>query len=212
LHSAGEFVPAAERLGLIADIDRWVIRAVVERIADRQRGGDDLACAINLSGLSLRDETILEDVKRTLAETGVPPASVSFEITETAAMTNLPQASRFIDQLREMGCEVALDDFGSGFSSFAYLRSLSVDLIKIDGAFVRDLPRDPLSQAMVLSINQVAHSIGIQTVGEAVEDEAILDKLKGLGTDLAQGYHIGEPVADPRPAGFPRSEAIRNSW
>src|SRR5439155_11298521 len=126
LLSAGEFVPAAERHGLVAEIDRWVIRAVVDRVAEEQQHGHRLSCAINLSGLSVQDDTLLVDVKRRLAETRVPPGSISFEITETAAMSNLTQAARFIDQLREIGCEVALDDFGSGFSSFAYLRSLSV--------------------------------------------------------------------------------------
>jgi diguanylate cyclase len=197
LISAGEFVPAAERLGLVGEIDRWVIRAAAERVAEERRRGNQIACAINLSGLSVQDDDILGGVKRTLAQCGVQAESISFEITETAAMTNLAQAAEFIERLREMGCEVALDDFGSGFSSFTYLRSLNVDVIKIDGAFIRDLARDPLSQAMVLSINQVAHSIGTRTVGEAVEDGRIFQELARLGTDLAQGHHLGPPTIDP---------------
>ncbi len=199
LISAGDFIPAAERLGLIDEIDRWVMRTTVERVAEERGRGIDLACAINLSGMSLRDEAIIVDFQKMLAQKRVPPEAISFEITETAAVANLAQAAALIERLRRMGCSVALDDFGSGFSSYAYLRSLNIDLLKIDGAFVRELGHDGLSEAMVLSINQVAHSIGVATVGEAVENEEILQVLKRLGTDMAQGFYLGPPEIQPAP-------------
>ena len=151
-------------------------------------------CSINLSGLSLGDEGFLDDVILEFSEFGIPPGKICFEITETAAISNLQLAIRFINKLRGLGCKFALDDFGSGLSSFAYLRNLPVDYLKIDGVFVKDIAVDPVSLAMVKSINEIGHVMGMQTIAEFVEDDAILAKLAELGVDFAQGYGIAKPA------------------
>ncbi len=128
-----------------------------------------------------------------LTEANIPPEKICFEITETAAIANLPDACRFINVLRQQGCCFALDDFGSGLSSFAYLKNLQVDFLKIDGTFVKDIAEDPLDWAMVKYINEIGQLMGKQTIAEFVENEDILAKLKEIGVDYAQGYHLGEP-------------------
>lgn len=191
----GAFIPAAERYNLMPMIDRWVIRNTLEMLREAQ---GDLAfppveCAINLSGQSLTDDHFLEYVVDLFDETGIPCESISFEITETAAVANLSRATRYISVLRGMGCSFALDDFGSGLSSFGYLKNLPVDYLKIDGGFVRDMVRDQVSRAMVESINEIGHIMGLKTIGEYAEDERILLALERAGIDFAQGHGISPP-------------------
>ena len=160
-------------------------------------------CSINLSGLSLNNQTFLPFVIRQLESSHVPPARICFEITETVAIANLSRAIRFISSLKELGCHFALDDFGSGLSSFAYLKNLPVDFLKIDGLFVKDILDDPMDLAMVKSINEIGHVMGKKTIAEFVENADVLNKLKAIGVDFAQGYGICHPrpideaLADP---------------
>ena len=193
----GAFLPAAERYNLMPTIDRWVIRETFEqmRIAQGQLAFPPVECAINLSGQSLCDEHFLEYVVDLFDETGIPCESICFEVTETAAIANLTRATRFITVLRGMGCSFALDDFGAGLSSFGYLKSLPVDYLKIDGGFVRDMVVDRVDRAMVESINQIGHVMGLKTIGEFAEDEAVVIELERAGVDFAQG----SAIAPPRP-------------
>jgi len=188
------FLPAAERYGLAVRLDRWVVERALAWLPARARRRDGLAlCSINLSGRSLGDGDFRRFVLGALDAARVPAGRVCFEITETAAIANLAEAARFVAALRERGCRVALDDFGSGLSSFAYLKNLPVDFLKIDGAFVKDVVEDSIDLAMVRSINDIAHEMGKQTIAEFVESEAILEKLRGIGVDYAQGYAVCRP-------------------
>ena len=190
----GVFIPAAERYHLMPAIDRWVVRHALQALA-RKPGWDERDLfAINLSGQSLGDDAFLDYVSGELAQSGVPAARICFEITETAAVANLRSAQKFIATLKRLGCAFALDDFGSGLSSFAYLKRLPVDFLKIDGRFVRDMATDPVDHAMVESINQLGHVVGVKTIAEFVENAAILEQLERLGVDYAQGYGVHKPV------------------
>lgn len=188
------FLPAAERYNLVTKIDRWVIG---ESFSWLHHHSDHLIelhqCSINLSGHSLGDESFLKFVMEQFEKQNVPPTKICFEVTETAAIGNLVAATRFIKALKALGCIFSLDDFGSGLSSFAYLKNLPVDILKIDGMFVRGIVEDPIEFAMVRSINEIGHVMGKQTVAEFVENEAILEKLREAGVDYAQGYVIGVP-------------------
>jgi diguanylate cyclase (GGDEF)-like protein/PAS domain S-box-containing protein len=190
-----EFIPAAERYRLVPAIDRWVVHNALIAIA----GHPDTtrAFTINLSGQSLSEESFLEYVVQKLASAGVPTERVFFEITETAAIAHHGRAMNFISILRGMGCRFVLDDFGTGFSTFAYLKNLPVDFLKIDGEFVRDITTNRIHEALVESINQVGHVMGICTIAEAVEDGASLATLDRLGVDYAQGYHLARPAPLP---------------
>jgi diguanylate cyclase (GGDEF)-like protein/PAS domain S-box-containing protein len=188
------FIPAAERYKLMPDIDRWVLRNSLKLLGARCSSDCDWICTINLSGQSLCDDTFLGFVTRQVDLSGVEPDRLCFEITETAAVANLAKASRFIHVLKEMGCRFALDDFGSGLSSFAYLKNLKVDYLKIDGGFVKDMLTDPIDRALVEAINQIGHVIGIQTIAEFVENADILEALRTLGVDYAQGYGVAKPA------------------
>jgi diguanylate cyclase (GGDEF)-like protein/PAS domain S-box-containing protein len=189
-----EFIPAAERYQLMPSIDRWVIEHTLSDFHHiQQEGGAIASCAINLSGQSLCDEGFLEYVVKCIKYSTIPPAKICFEITETAVIANLNIAIRFMTVLREMGVRFALDDFGSGLSSFAYLKNLSVDYLKIDGAFVRNMAHDKIDYAMVSSINEIGQLMGIQTIAEFVENDAILEKLQELKVNYVQGYGIGRP-------------------
>jgi len=189
----GAFIPAAERYSLMGAIDRWVIRTAFYRYMERL-AGSATEIAINLSGNSLNDETLLEFVKAQFVESGLPPERVCFEVTETVAIYNLSQARDFMKGIKRYGCHWALDDFGSGLSSFKYLKTLPVDYLKIDGSFVRDMVEEPIDHAMVEAINQVGHIMGIQTIAEYVHSEAIVERLRVLKVDYAQGYAIGLPM------------------
>jgi diguanylate cyclase (GGDEF)-like protein len=188
----GAFIPAAERYHLMSNIDRWVIHDVFSRLSQLSNT-DEMMFAINLSGQSIGDETLLKYVLENIKQYDIDPARICFEITETAAVANLDSARQFIGHLHDMGVKFALDDFGSGLSSFAYLKNLNVDYLKIDGSFVRDIALDPVDFAMVASINKIGHLMGIETIAEFVEDEDILECLRDIGVDFAQGYYIHRP-------------------
>jgi diguanylate cyclase (GGDEF)-like protein/PAS domain S-box-containing protein len=191
----GAFLPAAERYNLAPELDRWIIATLLEWLSGQPDFLKTLSvCSINLSGLSLSDETMLKFISEQFLRWNVPTNKLCFEITETAAISNLLHATQFINQLKGQGCLFSLDDFGSGLSSFAYLKNLPVDFLKIDGLFVKDILDDRVDLAMVKSINEVGHVMNKKTIAEFVENEAIFNLLKTLGIDYAQGYGIGRPV------------------
>ena len=189
------FLPSAERYDLATRIDRWVLDAMLSWFNKYPDQLDELQmCAVNLSGQSLSDEKFLNEIVEQLSTSNIPAETICFEITETAAILNLAKASQFIKTLKRLGCSFALDDFGSGLSSFAYLKSLPVDFVKIDGFFVKDVVTDPVDLAMVKAINDMAHAMGKLTIAEFVEDKEILQKVVDLGVDYVQGYGIAQPA------------------
>lgn len=193
------FLPAAERYNLSVKLDRWVVREAFRLLTQKPDHLEQLyLCSINLSGVSLADEDFLIFVATEFASTGLPPGKVCFEITETAAIANLSGAMRFIEVLRRIGCRFALDDFGSGLSSFAYLKSLPVDFLKIDGVFVKDIVEDPIDRELVRSINEIGHVMGKRTIAEFVENREILAALGEIGVDYAQGFELGKPTLLPK--------------
>ena len=191
----GAFLPAAERYGLSTSLDRWVVGTAFSWLSRNPSLLDRLhLCCINLSGTSLADEEFLAFVQEQLEQSQIPPQKICFEVTETAAIANLSRAMTFMGALKAQGCQFALDDFGSGLSSFAYLKTLPVGYLKIDGAFVKDIVDDEVDLALVRSINDVGKVMGKATIAEFVENDAILEKLRGIGVDYAQGYSIGRPA------------------
>ena len=183
------FLPTAERYNLATQLDTWVVNATLDWMAS----DPDVHCTINLSGMSIADEEFLHFMLGVIDEKEVEANRICLEITETAAIQNLSKANRFIQQLRERGCFFALDDFGSGLSSFAYLKTLPVDFLKIDGFFVRDMVEDRINFELVKSINDVGHVMGKQTIAEFVENDATLQALRDTGVDYAQGFNIAKP-------------------
>ena len=193
----GSFIPAAERYGLMGNIDRWVIQKALCNFEQLFNTSDDVMICINLSGNSLNDDGLLNFVKRQMHRSNIRPGQLCFEITETAVISNIAQASRFINEMKNLGCYFALDDFGSGLSSFTYLKHFPVDYLKIDGSFVRDIVNDATDHAMVSAINQVGHTLGIKTIAEFAESESIIDVLRELEVDYIQGYAVGRPKPLP---------------
>jgi EAL domain-containing protein (putative c-di-GMP-specific phosphodiesterase class I) len=195
----GAFIPAAERYNLMSSIDRWVIREVFRMLAGKDHADasseHEEVVSINLSGDSLSDEGLYEYIMSLKDEYGIPLNNICFEITETVAISNLVKATSLINGLKQHGCRFSLDDFGSGLSSFAYLKNLPVNYIKIDGSFVKDVSRDPVDRAMVVSIQQMGKVMQLDTIAEWVEDEETLTALKEIGVDYVQGYHLGRPEA-----------------
>ncbi|MBD2307176.1 EAL domain-containing protein [Chroococcidiopsis sp. FACHB-1243] len=189
------FIPAAERYHLMHRIDRWVIQTLFRHLMLSSTARLPNVYAVNLSGATLNDEQFISFVQEQFALTEICPQLICFEVTETVAITNLAKAAAVMRQLKALGCSFALDDFGSGMSSFAYLKNLPVDYLKIDGVFVREIVSDPIAAEMVAAIAKIASVMGIQTIAEFVEDEFILDKLRQLGVDYAQGYGISQPKA-----------------
>jgi diguanylate cyclase (GGDEF)-like protein len=191
----GAFLPAAERYNLAPALDRLVIGNLFEWIAKKPGFLDNLSvCSVNLSGVSLSDETMLTFISEQFKMWSIPTHKICFEITETAAIANLSYATKFIHHLKECGCLFSLDDFGSGLSSFAYLKNLPVDYLKIDGLFVKDIVDDKVDFGMVRAINEIGHIMGKKTIAEFVENEPIFNLLNELGVDYAQGYGLSEPV------------------
>ena len=190
----GAFLPAAERYNLITQIDRWVIENAFRLLAENPVFQSQTSfISINLSGHSLAEQDMLNFIIKKLDDPGIENEKVCFEITETAAISNLGTARQFISTLKELGCRFALDDFGSGLSSFAYLKNLSVDYLKIDGMFVKDIVDDPIDNAMVKSINEIGQVMGMQTIAEFVENDEIKGMLCEIGVNYAQGYGIHKP-------------------
>jgi EAL domain-containing protein (putative c-di-GMP-specific phosphodiesterase class I) len=189
----GAFIPAAERYNLMGRIDRWVIAHALRMLREHGLENGGARLAINLSGLSLTDDTLPAYLRGQLHVHRVLPGSLCFEVTETAAISHLATAVRFIEEMRTLGCRFALDDFGSGMSSFAYLKNLPVDFLKIDGAFVRDIETDPIDHAFVETIQRIGQAMGKQTIAEFVENETILRMLDDLGVNFAQGYGVSRP-------------------
>jgi diguanylate cyclase (GGDEF)-like protein/PAS domain S-box-containing protein len=188
------FLATAERFGLIGDIDRWVMAQAVRLIAAHNKEGRELTLEVNLSGKTMGDASFPDEVRRQLAASRIDPASLIFEVTETAAVADMANARLFAQSLAKVGCRFALDDFGSGYASFYYLKHLPISYLKIDGEFVRELPRSPVDQRIISALVQVCTSLGIKTVAEFVEDERTMDILRDLGVDFAQGYHLGKPA------------------
>jgi diguanylate cyclase (GGDEF)-like protein/PAS domain S-box-containing protein len=188
-----QFLYTAERSGLILEIDRWVANQAVRLIAEHRDAGRELHLEVNLSGRSVGDSELLELIEQRLAATAVDPASLVFEVTETAAIANIERARGFAARLTEIGCGFALDDFGAGFGSFYYLKHLPFDFVKIDGEFIRNLPASSTDQLILDSIVQMSKGLGKRTVAEYVGDRETVDVLKEHGVDYAQGYYVGRP-------------------
>lgn len=186
----GHFIPYAEKSGKILDIDRWVIRASITLLASSKLIP---SLAVNISGRSFDEPTLPQYIAEQLSEFNVEPNRLWVELTETSAISDLHDAERFIEALRKTGCHTCLDDFGTGFSSFAYLKHLKADVLKIDGLFIRDLPNDHDNQVFVKSIVDVARGLGKKTVAEFVENAETLEVLKRFGVDMVQGYHMDKP-------------------
>jgi diguanylate cyclase (GGDEF)-like protein len=194
----GFFIPAAERYGLMTDLDRVVIETFFRSYAKAclshsGRPLDSCLYAINLSARSLNDAQFIDFVKAKFAEYRLPPHVICFEITETAAIANIDQAIQFITELKQMGCHFALDDFGSGMNCFAYLKQLKIDYLKIDGSFIQNITTEKIDQELVACMNRIAHVLGVKTVAEWVENDEILQTLRELDIDYAQGYGLHRP-------------------
>jgi len=194
--TSGAFFSAAERYQMMPQIDRWVVSATIAKLSENL----DLVLnhgaifSINLSGQSLSHDGLLEFIEEELTERKVPADCVCFEITESAAVSNLKRAQAFINALRERGCTISLDDFGAGLSSFAYLKSFNVDTLKIDGGFIRDITENRISESMVAAITQVAKVMDLTTVAEYVENEKTCKLITEMGVDFAQGHFIDRPI------------------
>ncbi|MEL6368073.1 MAG: EAL domain-containing protein, partial [Pseudomonadota bacterium] len=190
----GAFLPAAERYGLQGKLDQWVVRQVIGVLAQQEtREVERQEIWVNLSGGTVGDAKLSKDLIRQVEAADLPPGSLNFEITETAVIRRIDEAIRLIAALRAMGCRFALDDFGSGLSSFGYLKRLNVDCLKIDGQFVRDIATDPTDRIFVKSIIDIAHTLGMRIVSEFVEDDRILSEVQALGSDYAQGFGVHRP-------------------
>jgi diguanylate cyclase (GGDEF)-like protein/PAS domain S-box-containing protein len=189
------YLNAAERYALTPRLDKWVIQKTLSWLEENPVSMEKLEyMSINLSGLSICDDTFTDFIEQSFQNSDIPPNKVCFEITETAAVSNFLRASDFITAIRDLGCRFALDDFGAGMSSFAYLKKLPIDILKIDGLFIRDILSDPIDFEMVKSINDIGHAMGLKTVAEYVENEEILAALKSLGVDAFQGYGVAKPA------------------
>ena len=189
----GQFLPAAERYGIVPDIDRWVVTNSLEWLAGLGRTAENLRISINICGPAASDPQFHSYVRDCIARTGVPPKSLCFEITESVAIRSLANAAALVDAIGDLGCQFALDDFGSGLSSFNQLRHLKVDYLKIDGSFIHNIDRDPINRAMVESINTIGKKLGKRTVAEFVENDRIKKILQEIDVDFAQGFGLHKP-------------------
>jgi diguanylate cyclase (GGDEF)-like protein len=191
---AAAFIETAERSGMVQELDRWVVARALELLAEREQAGEPVSLHINLSGASLTDISVLEYIERRLDEGDADPGRCTFEITKTARVDDYETAAGFADRLTEFGCEVAIDNYGAGFSPFHYLKQIPFDVIKIDGAFIRDMPRNDADQLTVKAIVEIARGLGKRTIAEFVQDDETTRMLREYGVDMAQGYHLGRPV------------------
>ncbi len=194
LINPGSFIPAAERYKLMYAVDCWVIHEAIRQYAAHQTVTGKTIFTINLSGFSINQDGLFDYIRQQFEAFGVAPQHFCFEVTETAAISNLNRAHDLILELKSLGCSFALDDFGSGLSSFTYLKNLPVDFLKIDGSFVKDILDDPIDASMVSAINKIGHDLGLKTIAEFAESEAILTRLQEIGVDYAQGYAVGKAV------------------
>lgn len=190
----GNFIPAAERYKLMYQVDRWVIHHALGYFCKHREKLADSLLTVNLSGFSLSQETLVDYIRKEFQEHNVKPENFCFEVTETEAISNLGRAHDVIQELRSLGSSFALDDFGSGLSSFNYLKNLPVDYLKIDGSFVKEIVDDPVDASMVEAINKIGHEMGLETIAEYVENSAVMEKLREIGVDYAQGNGVGLPV------------------
>jgi diguanylate cyclase (GGDEF)-like protein/PAS domain S-box-containing protein len=206
------FMPAAERYNLMSSIERWVVSTLVETLhrqcqigaIPRHPTAEEIFYAVNLSGASINDASFPDFVRKLLTRFELPRGLLCFEVTETTAISNLTKAAELMRDLKGLGCRFALDDFGIGLSSFAYLKYLPVDYVKIDGVFVRDMAADPMDHAIVEAINRIGHILGVKIVAESIENADTFERLRAMGVDYGQGYFIGEPEAlAAEPAGVP---------
>ncbi len=191
---AADFIGAAERSGMIQELDRWVVARALELLGRREREGQPVSLHVNLSGASLSDISVMEFIERRLDEGDADPSRCTFEITSTSKPQDYAKAGGFADRLSEFGCQVAIDDYGTGFGPFHYLKALPFDLIKIDGTFIRDMPRSDADQLTVQAIVQIARGLGKATIAEYVQDDETTTMLRDYGVDMAQGFHLGKPV------------------
>ncbi len=191
---AASFIEIAERSGMVQELDRWVVARALELLGERERAGEPVSLHVNLSGASLTDVSVLEFIERRLDEGDGDPSRCTFEITKSARVDDYETAIGFADRLTEFGCEVAIDDYGAGFSPFHHLKQLPFDVIKIDGSFVREMTRNDADQLTVKAIVEIARGLGKTTIAEFVEDDATERMLREYGVDMAQGFHLGRPV------------------
>ena len=210
LLAPGLFLYIAERHGLARPIDRWVIHAAIA-LAASTASQDSGRLELNVSADSLSDPELPGFIADELREHRVDPSRLVFEVTETAAIENMDVARQFVDEISDLGCAFALDDFGAGFGSFYYLKYLKFDYLKIDGEFIRQLPANPADQLIVTAIVTAARGLGKRTIAEYVGDPQTVSLLRGLGVDYAQGYHIGHPSPVPRPLPIPRPRTVADS-
>jgi EAL domain-containing protein (putative c-di-GMP-specific phosphodiesterase class I) len=190
IYYPNEFIPVAEAMGLVQQIDLWVVNHVFDLIGSMP---SHISFTINLSANIFLDHQLYPLVERKLSQTGIDPDRIVFEITETSAISNFEQTKDKVNQLRSLGCRFALDDFGSGFNSYNYLKHFPVDILKIDGGFITDLENDEVDQLLVKSMIDIAHSLGKKTVAEYVEHQSTMDMLKSFGIDYIQGFLVGKP-------------------
>ncbi len=208
LYYPNDFIPVAEAMGLIHQIDFWVVNQAFDLMRSLPA---DIAIAINLSGNIFLDQNLYPLVERKLSETGIDPTRVVFEITETSAISNFEQTKKMVVRLRELGCRFALDDFGAGFNSYNYLKHFPVDILKIDGGFITDLDNDSVDQLLVKSMIDIAHSLGKQVVAEFVERQSTMSLLQEYGVDFVQGYLVGKPQTHlPMPLNATRPPAAED--
>jgi EAL domain-containing protein (putative c-di-GMP-specific phosphodiesterase class I) len=194
--SPNTFLPVAERFGLMPQVDLWVLTNAVRKLAELATNGQTATLTVNISGQTLDAKELGPQLRQLIEEYRFDPGSLILEITETSAIANMEAAQRLIHELKALGCRFALDDFGSGFSSFYHLKHLPVDFVKIDGQFVQTMATSSTDRAIVASINEIAHSFGKRTVAEFVENADTLDLLRACGVDYVQGYYISRPCAE----------------
>jgi Amt family ammonium transporter len=188
----GAFLPAASRFGLMTQIDRWVVKRVLGTYAHVFMQNPDLVVGLNLSASSVADESMGDHLSQLFDNSVVNPEQVCFEMSEASFSHNLANASRLIKSLHDLGCQVAIDNFGSGLANFSALKDLSLDFIKIEGQLIRDIGSDDVDLTMVTAINQMAHLLKIRTIAENMDNEVVLARLKSIGVDYAQGYYLGD--------------------
>jgi EAL domain-containing protein (putative c-di-GMP-specific phosphodiesterase class I) len=189
----GAFLDTAERLDVVQEIDRWVVRRAIAMLEERERHGRALTVEVNISARSLGDPQLLELIEAELGRARIPAERLIFEVTETAAVANMPAARGFGERLSELGCRFALDDFGAGFGSFYYLKHLPFDFLKIDGEFVRNCTNSHTDRLLIGAVVDIAHGLKKKTIAEIVRDDQTVRLLTRLGVDYGQGYHLGRP-------------------